>query len=443
MNKYLSLSAVLLCSVFSVQAQTSRLVAVTRSSINASGTRTILDTSNIIYNPGNTHTGTPQQFHAVLLKADTVITEKYSSNSPYPYRRVVTGFDAAGRPVHKYMYGTATLLQRHQLFGYAATGMADTTRTWSYNQSLGATVNIYSGGKLAEIRHEDSIGNLTHRQLYTYGPHGIEKVEVVDNKPIPDTMQRTTTVYTAAGLVDSVTDMLVSLTGNVTRLQAFAYNAAGKPVSSSWFYNEAGNGYIPYSYNGYRYDAAGTLADDTVHNDFTMSGNLVPVSIMRYTYNSAGLNDTLHNMPWDAATSSFHYNTCDVMTYTADSQLSSKGTYMLNQATGHYEPVSFMDFHHYYYASTTSVAAAAQKVIDMRLYPNPAGSILQVRIAAIGTQPYTMAITNAMGRLQRTWQPQLGQQVHTIPISDLQAGTYILTISNGAERQSQQFVVAR
>jgi hypothetical protein len=163
---------------------------------------------------------------------------------------------------------------------------------------------------------------------------------------------------------------------------------------------------------------------------------------MRYTYNSAGLNDTLHNMPWDATASSFYYNACDVMTYTADSQLSSKGTYMLNQSTGRYEPVSFMDFHHYYYASTTSVAATAQKVIDMRLYPNPAGSILQVRIAAIGTRPYTMAIHDAMGRLLRQWQEK-GSTTRTIPISDLQAGTYILTVSNGAERQSQQFVVAR
>ncbi len=340
------------------------------------------------------------------------------------------------------MYATTTLLQRRQLFGYAATGMADTTRTWSYNQSLGATVNIYSGGKLAETRYEDSTGNLKSRQLYTYGPHGIEKAEVVDNKPIPDTMRRTTTVYTATGLVDSVIDMQVSLSGDVaTELQVFAYNAAGKPVSSNHFYSEAGSGYIPYIHSGYRYDVAGYLADDTIYNDFSMSGNLLPVSIMRYTYNSAGLNDTLHNMPWSGTTSSFYYNTCDVMTYNADGQLSSKGKYILNQSTGRYEPLSFMDFHHYYYSNTTSVAAAVQKVIDMWLYPNPASSILQVRIAAAGTKPYT--IHDAMGRLQRTWQPQHGQQMHTIPVSDLQAGTYILTISNGAERQSQQFVVAR
>jgi hypothetical protein len=47
-----------------------------------------------------------------------------------------------------------------------------------------------------------------------------------------------------------------------------------------------------------------------------------------------------------------------------------------------------------------------------------------------------------MGRQFRTWKEQ-NSTTRTIPISDLTAGTYILTISNGSEKQSQQFVVAR
>jgi YD repeat-containing protein len=98
----------------------------------------------------------------------------------------------------------------------------------------------------------------------------------------------------------------------------------------------------------------------------------------------------------------------------------------------------------YYYqvVPTESVAGAPSPVADITLYPNPARDVLQLRIVLKDSKPCMATIYDSNGRLLRQWQEK-SSTTRTIPISDLQPGTYILTISNGSEKQSQQFVVAR
>jgi hypothetical protein len=151
--------------------------------------------------------------------------------------------------------------------------------------------------------------------------------------------------------------------------------------------------------------------------------------------------DTMVKMGWNEANQLYAPTVREIWSYNTGNQLVQYlvDGYHLPSSTWH----AMNEVRYYYEDATTDVKPAGKLSASFTLYPNPAADVLMLSFKQADMQPCIFSITDAMGRLQRTWQPQQPQQVHTIPISDLQAGTYILTISNGAEKQSQQFVVAR
>ena len=94
-------------------------------------------------------------------------------------------------------------------------------------------------------------------------------------------------------------------------------------------------------------------------------------------------------------------------------------------------------------AGEEELVVDGHNIIDVNLYPNPVGRKLSVDFAARQLDPIQILIHSAEGKLvyQEAYKPaETGTQEVKIDVKDLVSGPYILTIDNGVDKQSKQFV---
>ena len=93
--------------------------------------------------------------------------------------------------------------------------------------------------------------------------------------------------------------------------------------------------------------------------------------------------------------------------------------------------------------STTTGEVALMK--EMKLYPNPAGNYLDVQWTTILPGASSISITDLQGRVLRKFNTGVRQphaiNKQRISLQSLARGTYILTLTNGSEKQVSKFVV--
>ena len=183
------------------------------------------------------------------------------------------------------------------------------------------------------------------------------------------------------------------------------------------------------------------MKDDSLFTYNPLLQKVVPYGISRISYTPTGKVDTSFSILWTTS-QNYAFGSSEIRNYNADGLITNKAIYY-QDATGKWVRHARGEVWYYYYDFATGIKETANRQAIFTLYPNPAADVLMLSFKQADMQPRIFSIYDAMGRVQRTWQLQQGQQMHTIPVSDLQAGTYTLTISNGAEKQSQQFVVAR
>jgi hypothetical protein len=81
---------------------------------------------------------------------------------------------------------------------------------------------------------------------------------------------------------------------------------------------------------------------------------------------------------------------------------------------------------------------------SIRIYPNPAKDILNIAFQA-GTGDYTIAVTDMLGRtvVNKTFKGLFGQQNIELPVSQLNAGHYIMKINDGNASYGSKFIVRK
>ncbi|NRD20858.1 Omp28-related outer membrane protein [Winogradskyella eckloniae] len=99
------------------------------------------------------------------------------------------------------------------------------------------------------------------------------------------------------------------------------------------------------------------------------------------------------------------------------------------------------------YQSTVAQALSVQEVsgIDsIKLYPNPATDKLNIGIEA-GNGNYNITVTDMLGRrvINTAFEGVFGNQNIELPVSQLNAGHYMLTINNGINSYSSKFIVSK
>lgn len=80
--------------------------------------------------------------------------------------------------------------------------------------------------------------------------------------------------------------------------------------------------------------------------------------------------------------------------------------------------------------------------LDLRLFPNPATDVLQLQVKSAQNENAGIAVTDAAGKT--VWQQQTillpGSNTISIPVLQLPAGNYYITISRSSGRQSLPFI---
>ncbi|MBX2907522.1 MAG: T9SS type A sorting domain-containing protein [Taibaiella sp.] len=135
-----------------------------------------------------------------------------------------------------------------------------------------------------------------------------------------------------------------------------------------------------------------------------------------YTYNSYGKPTYYYDEDWDAATNAWVKTTSDIA----------------NRM--YYEE----------YGAGVGVGKDITKQIDITVFPVPASYNLTVSANWGTPQTFSASITDMVGRTYTTWSGKTNGQYHeTIPVNNLAAGNYILTVHTKQGNVTKQFSVVR
>jgi plastocyanin len=88
----------------------------------------------------------------------------------------------------------------------------------------------------------------------------------------------------------------------------------------------------------------------------------------------------------------------------------------------------------------SSAVITEQMLQDVRLYPNPATSLLHVALTDNSTDGYAVSILNMTGAVMMTRQYPAGTDHLAIDVSDFSRGLYLLTVRSGSETRSFRFI---
>lgn len=428
MKKLLTFLCALLFTT-AVQAQPARLVMMTQKYLGSGGW--VNDTTRVAYVWGSSATGNIDAYWAQTLRYDT---SAYYSDGILQARETVQYNQRKQRDVEVHegvQFGQPfDYLSKYHYF-YNAAGDVTWKYAFRWNKagaawdSAGYLRYTYdANGRLVE---ELDLTFSAYRLLYTYDAAGNmlsqEQQEQRGGLWMPYTYRWYS--YDAAGNCDTTVSQIWDGTAYENYFRyIFMYNGTLLEKQYEHRYNDTTQAWRKEYVRAYTYDAAGKKLTDSSFVWTTTTGDYVYAGhALRYTYNVWGLNDTI------VGDGERH-----IMEYGINNWLTRE----------YNNRISYPYDRRYFYVpvATESVASTPSPVATVTLYPNPARDVLQLSIVLKDSKPCTAAIYDYNGRLLRQWQEKTST-TRSISVSDLQAGTYILTISNGAEKQSQQFVVAR
>jgi hypothetical protein len=410
------------------------------------------DSSRILYREGNTTTGSERDYTAGRLLYDTIIHYRDEGGGYTP-------FNTSWRH-----YNADTLIDTAWTIVSTATIQENTKEVMEYD----ATKQIISNTQLAWNVVSNTYEPF-YRTLYTYAAGKLQQTlwQLYDTPGWINDM-RTRNVYGTLGIDSVLTEVWNTATGNWTLLNAQQYVYSTSTNADTVRYINSGD--TVYTQIAYTYTSTGKMV--SASNLDKINGAFVANTVSLYSYNSSNMIDTFRTYSPRSATGDtvrnmtvYHYNTAklydSIVSYYFDviqhkPAPSTRMVYLYNGAgwltmnthdiwdsiAAQWGDTFNYIKYHYEDVPVVGIPGKQESGTQVSLYPNPAGDILQMDIATFNTRPFTITIHDGMGRQLRQWQEK-SSTTHTIPISDLQPGTYILTISNGSEKQSQQFVVAR
>lgn len=322
-------------------------------------------------------------------------------------------------------------------------------------------IQVYSGNTFKE---KDSFvynnGNMTAHIVYNEDP----------NNPHYYIRRKITYTYVGAVLTSSVTQTCVypALTLRNFQRVFYTYNANGTlDKEQNENYQHQSNTWLPSTEFQYTYNSNNTLAMRTV-----LDGTNT-LKICTYSYNSNGLlikydvdepgkfyyDDTLiydqnqrliryistngyYNNLYPAIYSivlnhQFSYNSSGLLEeYTAQKYDFNNNTWITNDDS----------VIHYYYEPYTPVSVANTHIEEasVSLFPNPAVNMVNITANWKEPQAFTVAIYNTSGQIIRQWAEEpVTDYKKQIPVTDLSAGTYFISIKGEGTNITKQFNVMK
>jgi hypothetical protein len=217
--------------------------------------------------------------------------------------------------------------------------------------------------------------------------------------------------------------------------------------------NRATETHHSYLFNVYTSDTNYVYSYDSHNNLISLEQQLYYVwptlwnnsVLYTYTYDASGNRLTSLRQLWkEVSYNVYNYVDTDSITYTYNSynQLTSYLSTTWNYA-GFWEPAITDHFHHYYYELPSNVSNIKSLDATINLYPSPANDRLNVEVKTDRDEKAVMMIIDISGRLWMQWQTDLGK-LHqcNVPVSQLPAGDYILSVKNESGQVSKMFTVA-
>ncbi len=208
--------------------------------------------------------------------------------------------------------------------------------------------------------------------------------------------------------------------GQLYRVE-YTFGTGAAALSDTVYANTVLDRYETYSYNG----------DGTMQACSTFiymgSGNWKPTERTTYTYTTTGklLNYVIGT--WNASTST--YTPKEQMNYTYNST---------DQITSFNNNTFWRKF---YYGAATGHAANVPDANGMKLFPVPAVAYVNLEAELGAQQDISIMITDMTGRCVKQFKENAaGHYKKFIPLMELPAGTYTITLT-GKATSSQQFSV--
>ncbi len=461
MKTTLLLSSLLLASALGTKAQIAPRLIGTHHTFHNGSTWQVIDTVQLRYAWGNGNAGGATEYEAGTLKFDTL--RRYSHNgSGYTYQyQSSRHYNAAGLlDTSLQMYNTGGTLVNSNMDVYRYDGGGrDTARyMYSWNNVAGtwmpqlytATVYSLTGSMIVTTQYADPVtGVLTNNARNTYNYTGInlsstehEVWDVAGSAWVKQ--ERYTYTYDANNNNDTVREQMWDVGTSAyidMNLQASTYNPVNK-LTLTDYYGMGGSGWQLVAKYKYVYDGANRLVSDTIlYADFT--GNIYPSTAHRYLHDAMDRVDTTYTIRWANGGVVLPDSIRMYTSYTSMNNITRRASKVWDVATASWTDKDGATDQKFWYDITAGIdKKPGSNIAGIHLYPNPAGSFVNIDVKMERQQPYTVSIYNAMGALLRQWEEK-GSNSRMISTTDLQAGNYIVTIRSGSDVQHAQFVIAR
>jgi len=291
-----------------------------------------------------------------------------------------------------------------------------TSLTWNINQSQWVpqivehrtfTNNLLTDEVDQSYDALNQVYTDTFHQVYTYNP----------NNSVADLTVQT---YDVGG----------SKWVNYAR-QLFNYNTLG--FDTAVVLQQWNSGWRDYLKEDYYYNPDTTVAL-SVYSFYSFSWQAVAKDTFIYDANK----NMISHVGYGTGNHGYDTAGADIYTYNAYNQCTFAKNFTYNNglvATGE----SF-----YYYKLYTGVNDVAAEQNNLRLYPNPSGDVVHVNATLPAEGPVDVLVYNAMG--QRVYQLHMGQAksiAAMVPVNQLPAGLYTLSVQQGNYTQSSKLTVVR
>ncbi len=417
------------------------------------------DSTRVVYKTGNTNGGGADELNNGTLKCDTLQYFRSASATAYAQHTVISN-----------VYNSAGLMDTQFIHNDVGKEMIVTeynsanaiTRVTEYNNYVSElvwtehrrTLNTYTGSNLTVQEEQKwNIGTGSwqpdKRNTYTYAgntkqsdtlsQHGLNGWNIV---------QYAYYTYNAANDNDTIVYVNHLNTGvfEIAAKYEVAYNSAHAIVGRNFYAFGQNSGGSVIS-NGLKYmavlDGANRVTNDTNWIYDMVGGFFWINSVNDYYYNTAGLCDTmLTYVPYNYTPGNpLDSNLLTLMYYNGAQQLTKKEVSGKNTNTSGWGDV-YKRTSLYHYAFPTGIDNKTTTIAEMKVYPNPANDVVNISVKQMANRPYIVTIHNSTGAVMRQWEEKDSNN-RMVPVVDLQAGNYIVTIRSGSDVQHAQFVIAR
>lgn len=291
-----------------------------------------------------------------------------------------------------------------EVYAYNADGTLDFKNTFVYNTAGAAWVpnwhisyryapgKLYTGSTREQWNVGTSLWDVKAKDTLSYDGNG-RRTGYVSYGAGSNQYYRAIYIY---GTGPAVLSDTIYANTMLDRYETYSYNSNGTMQSCSTFMNMGGGNWKPTERTAYTYTTTGKLLNYVIGDWNASTSTYTPKEQMNYTYNSS-----------DQVTS-FNNNTY---------------------------------WRKFYYGAATGNVANVPNANGMKLYPIPAVAYVNLEAELGAQQDISIRITDMTGRCIKQFKENAaGHYKKFIPLMELPAGTYTITLS-GKATSSQQISV--